>query len=409
MKVLFLIIGTLFLTSTSCNKTWGTVKISNPTGSEVKNMAIKLSEPSLLKQISDFSGNFSVQSGGENLPFQLITENDKPVAILVLASLKAGEEKSIEILPAGKPADFRPMTQAEISVKEGGEWVWVTKENGNQQWEYKGGTWKNVKEFTVPEQHTDHSFDIRYEGPGWESDKIGYRFYLDWRNANDIFGKKVDTLVLQNVGLDGFDSYHLMSAWGVDNMKVGNSLGIGSIGYWADGKASRVEKADSRFSKIDYSGNLESKITSVYKGWETKEGKTDLTSELSIRAGSYLTKNDLTLSVPLANLCTGIIKMDSTEVIQCANAESEWSYFATFGVQSLEKDHLGLVIFYKKSDLLEITSDKLNHVIVLKPNGNNLTWYFGANWEQDQSGVKTSKEFKKFIEEQVELLNKGMI
>ncbi|WP_300977302.1 DUF4861 family protein, partial [Flavobacterium sp.] len=71
-------------------------------------------------------------------------------------------------------------TYAEISVKEGGKW------EGRK---YIGGTFKNVQKLKLAPEHTDHSFDIRYEGPGWESNKIGYRLYLDWRNAIDIFGK----------------------------------------------------------------------------------------------------------------------------------------------------------------------------------------------------------------------------
>ena len=29
------------------------------------------------------------------------------------------------------------------------------------------------------------------DGPSWENDKVGFRHYLDGRNAKDVFGKKV--------------------------------------------------------------------------------------------------------------------------------------------------------------------------------------------------------------------------
>ena len=111
-------------------------------------------------------------------------------------------------------------TNAEISVKEGGKW--------NDR-KYKGGTFKNVQSLDLDPRHTDHSFDIRFEGPGWESNKIAYRLYLDWRNAIDIFGKTTDKMVLPLVGLDGFESYHLKQDWGSDILKVGKGQGIGSI------------------------------------------------------------------------------------------------------------------------------------------------------------------------------------
>jgi hypothetical protein len=409
MRLLFcsLLFSAIFTINTNCSPI--KAKINNPAKTDLKEMVFEINDPSVLEKITSNGGNILVKSGNETLPCQLVKEGGKIASLLVLSDLKAGKEKTIEILPTNKPAEFKPLTQAELSVKEGGKWAWVKKNNGKQQWEYQGGTWKKVDDLKVPEQHTDHSFDIRYEGPGWESDKIAYRFYLDWRNANDIFGKKTDSLVLQNIGLDGFDSYHVISGWGVDNFQVGNSLGIGSIAYWANGKANRVEKTDSLYSRIDYSGVLESKITTFYSGWETKEGKTNLTSELTIRAGSYLTKSKITLSEKLQNICTGIIKLDSTAVIQSKNPKGEWSYYATFGVQSLEKDHQGVAVFYRKTDLLEITADSLNHVIILKPKDKKLTWYFGATWEQDQTHIKTAEAFTKFLDEQLELLNKGMI
>ncbi len=58
----------------------------------------------------------------------------------------------------------------------------------------------------VPPEHKDHSWFIRYEGPEWESDKVGYRFYLDQRNVIDVFGIFTSDVVLHNAGLDGFDS-----------------------------------------------------------------------------------------------------------------------------------------------------------------------------------------------------------
>lgn len=106
----------------------------------------------------------------------------------------------------------------------------------------------------MPDEHTDHSYYIRYEGPGWESDKVGYRYYLDWRKAIDVFGKKTGDMVLQQVGQDGFDSYHELQDWGMDVLKVGNSLGVGSLGLFYEGKAIRVDKTDSVIVRIAENG-----------------------------------------------------------------------------------------------------------------------------------------------------------
>lgn len=294
-------------------------------------------------------------------------------------------------------------TQAYLGVKEGGEWKWVTKSNGNEQYEYQGGVFKSVAELKVDEKHTDHSFDIQFEGPGWESDKIGYRIYLDWRNAIDIFGKKTDKPVLQNVGLDGFDSYHEMQDWGVDVLKVGSALGIGTLAFWDGEKAVRVEKTDHLFSRVE-NGKKSSKVIIDYTGWKINSTITDLHTTLEIEEGSYLTKYTIELSEVLPNLATGIIDLPETEVKVFNDIKPGWTCLATFGKQSLEKDMLGMCIFFKSEQLIKQTNDKYSHVIVLKPENKKLTYYFGAAWEQDASGVKSMDDFILLIKDQAKFL-----
>jgi len=294
-------------------------------------------------------------------------------------------------------------TQAYLGLKEGGEWKWVTKANGNQQYEYQGGIFKPVQSLKVDEKHTDHSFDIQFEGPGWESDKIGYRIYLDWRNAIDIFGKKTDKMVLQNVGLDGFDSYHEMQDWGVDILKVGDALGIGTLAFWNGEKAVRVEKTDGLFCSVE-SGGKSSKVTVNYSGWEINNTKTDVKTTLEIEAGSYLTKYSVELSEELPNLATGIIQLPNTENSVFWDIKPGWSCFVTFGKQTLQNDLLGMCIFYKTEEMITQTVDKISHVVVLKPKNKKLTYYFGAAWEQDASGVKSMNDFKDLLKEQAKFV-----
>ncbi len=294
-------------------------------------------------------------------------------------------------------------TQAYLGIKEGGNWVWVTKDNGNQQYEYQGGEFKPVTELKVDEKHTDHSFDIQFEGPGWESDKIGYRLYLDWRNAIDIFGKKTEEPVLHQVGLDGFDSYHEIQDWGVDVLKVGDALGIGSLAYWDGEKAVRVEKTSGINCKVE-SENKIARVFVDYTNWEIDSFKTDVSTKLEIEAGSYLTKYSIDLSNALPNLATGIVKLPDTEKIIIEDMKPGWNCLITFGKQTLQNDNLGMCIFYKSDELIEATEDSNSHVVVLKPENNQLTYYFGAAWEQDASGVKTIDNFINLLKTQVKYI-----
>lgn len=294
-------------------------------------------------------------------------------------------------------------TQAYLGLKEGGEWKWVTKASGKEQWEYQGGEFKPVTKLKVDEKHTDHSFDIQMEGPAWESDKVGYRIYLDWRNAIDIFGKKTDSLVIDNVGLDGFDSYHEMQDWGVDVLNVGSSLGMASLGFWDGEKAVRVENTDSIFSSVE-NGEQNSKVHVDYYGWEINGTKTDVSTTLEIEGGSYLTKYSIQLSEELPNLASGIVIFPNAEKVHFDDLKSGWGCLATFGNQTLQNNLMGMCIFYKKDQLIEETADDNSYVLVFKPENKQLTYYFGAAWELDASGVKSADDFKMLLEDQVRFI-----
>ncbi|MCB0639573.1 MAG: DUF4861 family protein, partial [Lewinella sp.] len=282
---------------------------------------------------------------------------------------------------------------AELSHKVNGSW--------NER-EYEGGEFRNVDSLRVPPEHTDHSWYIRYEGPGWESDLVGYRFYLDWRNATDIFGKITTDMVLQGVGQDGFDSYHEPGPWGMDILKVGESLGVGSLGTWMGDHALRVETTDSVTCAIVENGDLQSLIRTRYYGWQAGEVTTDVVSELSIQAGSRLTRHDVTLSVPLDNLCTGIVKLENTKLLQ--STDGEWGYLATWGPQSLANDLLGMAVIFRTADLVEITEDAHSQVVVLRPSQGKLTYYFGAAWEQEPNGITTEAAFTDYLNQLTEAM-----
>lgn len=367
-----------------------TVNFKNPTELDLGFKTISLAPAKILEQHPDINWE-AIEFHTENsktVPFQLIglKEDQAPDNIVLLLDFEAGEEKVITIKESEeKQSPFPKKTQAEISIKQGGSW----EDN-----KYIGGNFVNVDYLRVPDEHTDHSEYIRYEGPGWESDLVGYRFYLDWRNAVDIFGKTTPEMVLQGVGQDGFDSYHESADWGMDILKVGESLGIGSIGYWDGSKALRVAETDSITCEITENGNLHSEIRTIYSGWQIAGRKTTLTSDLTISAGSRLTKHNISLSDPLDNICTGIVKHENAEFFSKESPdESSWSYIANYGKQSLNDDNLGMAVLYKKGDLIKITEDEHSHVIVLKPANNKITYYFLAAWEQEPGGITNEEEF----------------
>ncbi len=383
-----------------------TLSVKNPAALVRQDAAIFLELAKLKTKTPNFNDEaFVILHDAQELASQTNDFNDDGNAdqIVCIADFAPNETKTLTIRYAQSGVlarEYPKRTQAELSHKVGGKFV-------NRK--YEGGAFQNVQALRVPPEHTDHSFYIRYEGPGWESDKVGYRFYLDWRNATDIFGKKTPAMVLQNVGQDGFDSYHTMLDWGMDVLKVGESLGLGSLAMWHEDKANRVAQTDSITCAIMANGVVQSQIQTKYLGWKIGNSFYNLISDLSITAGSRLTKHVVNISGSPENLCTGIVKLDSTKMLMSPEANEGWSYLATYGKQSLAQDRLGMAVLYHKNNLIKITEDQHSLVIVLKPANGQLTYYFLGAWEQEPNGIKTAEAFESYLNQTVAELNAPLV
>jgi hypothetical protein len=294
-----------------------------------------------------------------------------------------------------KQLPTKSKTYAEISVKEGGKW------EGRK---YVGGTFKNVEKLKLAKQHTDHSFDIRYEGPGWESNNVGYRLYLDWRNAIDIFGKKTETIVLPHVGQDNFDSYHEMSDWGADILKAGKGIGIGSIDRYLNKERLHFYEVDSTIAKVENKPNSSS-VKVQYYGWKTASDKIDFTSELTINPNQRYTKHTIHPSKEIAGICTGIVKQKNTELLKKLSQNKKWAYVATYGTQSLVPDNLGMAIFYEINTVENLVDAEFDYLLVFKPRRKPTSFYFLGAWEQEPNGIKTKEAFLSYLDQKLKELN----
>lgn len=398
MKYIFLLavlIGSFNGLSQSLEKDFPSsfkVKISNPLKSERENVFVVLSPELLKKANSKFNKNaFVVLDGKKEIPSQYNVTDVSAGVAFVIDKLAASASKTIEVrfnATGTNKRSYPKKTQAELSHKFGGRW---------QNREYMEGSFKNVDFLRVPPEHKDHSWFIRYEGPGWESDKVGYRFYLDQRNATDVFGKKVTEPVLQQVGLDGFDSYHNLQPWGMDVMKVGKSLGVGSIGSVFNGATTRVEKTDSVTCRITENGVVCSSILTNYYGWLVGDKKHDVVSRLSIHAGTRLTREQLEISNNIDNIATGIVKDKNGKLTSSKGDAQHWGFLATYGKQSLNDDELGLAVFFKQGSVIGFSEDQYSHIVTLKPVDGKLEYYFLGAWSGEPDGIKDENQFINYI------------
>lgn len=342
-------------------------------------------------------GNYTATVNGLEVPVELTQKLDgSQVAIIPVSQIQPGQTLTIPV-KKGIAEAYPKRTYAELSHKIGGKLV-------NNK--YEGGySWIRTDQMSLPGDFRDHSYYIKYEGPGWENDKTAFRFYLDNRNAIDVYGKSTSGLVLPAVGVDGYDNYHKPSFWGMDNLTVGAALGLGSIAVWDGSNAVRVEEKDSVRCRVVADGKIRSQIKTNYYGWKANGVKCNLTSLITIDAGSRASHMELYVDQKLDNIATGITKDKNAELIINHSPENNWSYIATFGKQSQNHDMQGLVIFVRSKQVKEITEDKLSHVLVLTPEKGYVDYYFMPTWELDATPVRTKAEFMYCIDEVLNRLN----
>ena len=371
-----------------------TFTVNNCSNHEMKDIVVEIPVRNLPISI----GNYAVASkDGSTVPLEIVSNlKGNQLAVFPVKCLKP-RSSNVFLLLKGNTDEYPKRTYAELAHKIGGQF------NGNT---YEGGfSWVKPNYMKLPGTFRDHAYYIKYEGPGWESDKVGYRFYLDQRNAIDVFGKKTPGIVLPGTGIDGYDSYHNMSDWGMDNMKVGKALGIGSIAFWDGQKAVRVENRDSAVCFIPTDGKIRSQVNTTYYGWDVGENKINLKSLISIDAGSRASHMELQADKYVSNLTTGIIKNNDTELLKSDYNTGDWAYIATFGKQSLNNDNMGLAVFYKKKQLKMLTEDDLNHLVVLTPENGYVEYYFMATWELEWQPVNNITDFMNALDEELIRLN----
>ncbi|MEZ7867089.1 MAG: DUF4861 family protein [Paludibacteraceae bacterium] len=371
-----------------------TFTVNNCSNHEMKDIVVEIPVRNLPISI----GNYAVASkDGSTVPLEIVSNlKGNQLAVFPVKCLKP-RSSNVFLLLKGNTDEYPKRTYAELAHKIGGQF------NGNT---YEGGfSWVKPNYMKLPGTFRDHAYYIKYEGPGWESDKVGYRFYLDQRNAIDVFGKKTPGIVLPGTGIDGYDSYHNMSDWGMDNMKVGKALGIGSIAFWDGQKAVRVENRDSAVCFIPTDGKIRSQVNTTYYGWDVGGNKFNLKSLISIDAGSRASHMELQADKYVSNLTTGIIKNNDTELLKSDYNTGDWAYIATFGKQSLNNDNMGLAVFYKKKQLKMLTEDDLNHLVVLTPENGYVEYYFMATWELEWQPVNNITDFMNALDEELIRLN----
>jgi unsaturated chondroitin disaccharide hydrolase len=244
-------------------------------------------------------------------------------------------------------------------------------------------------------QRTNAMFSRKFEGLGWESDRIAFRLYFDARNAIDIYAKRRPVLQLALYASPGY-GYHDESPLGRDIFQVGGSLGIGSVGAMVDGKLVKAAEVKDRKWRIVSVGPVRSIVEVEYDGWNVGVGIITLRSRIIQWAGErgfwHTIKGDPAIALPFVTGVPLVNSIPSLTSRDHSNARASW--VASWGQQVLAPgakatnflagENLGLAVVTVMPQAT-FEDDSLNHFLKFNLQDGTASWYAMAAWDQEGS------------------------
>ena len=299
--------------------------------------------------------------------------------------------------PNNQPMAFTIGNVAPVTIEPRAQFTLAVKDNGhfNTDGVYIGSdNYSAVSHLDLPEQQEQDSQFVFMEGPLWESDRVGYRYYLDDRNRIDVFGKSQPAMALHRITGD----YHTPSAWGADVLKVGKSMGLGSIAMMTDQGPAFIDNAEQKQLTILANGPLRAIMRTTYKGWKVNGKNVNVTSDLEIRGGADWTEHRLQFDgAGDQRMSTGIVKHPAApELVTGTEAGIFFAY--TWGKQSEQNDLLGMAILIPQTFRPKtVSNDPASHLISYSPLGKQAHYRFMAAWQHGTVPVKTQAAFEQAV------------
>lgn len=248
---------------------------------------------------------------------------------------------------------------------------------------------------------------FQFEGPGWENDVIGFRNYFDARNGMDIWGKVTSKMVLDKVGVKDAPTYHKMQEWGMDILKVGNSLGAGGIALISANKLYQVGPGAVGTYKLITEGPLRSIFELKFDRINIEGRLISVSHRITIEAGRPFYNNSVFVDdAGDAKLVTGIVNMQTNDVYYIPGTDV--SYFFTHDKQAYFGEYLGMAIIVPNRQIEVFTApDQGEGIIqtyytVLDLVNQPIEYYFMAAWEVQNSIYSTFKGFENELKKQVD-------
>ena len=368
-----------------------TYEISNPGSEDVIDLAVVVNRSELNQYLTDTTTNSQVlvrDETGEWLSSQCDDVNGDGSwdELAFLCDLEAGENKKVVFETSAAKPDFPIRTNIRFGR--------MAKPFEEVTGDIRMKT--NDTKFTAPV--------YQMEGPAWENDQIAFRNYYDARNGMDIFGKRSADMVLDSVGVNGRD-YHTLADWGMDILKVGNSLGAGAIAIGIGDSLYRVGPCEEGRYRLISEGPVRAILELTYRNVPAGERMYNITHHVSIYAGDRFYRSKVWVSNLQGDeeLVTGIVNLH--EVPAETFDEGAIKVMASLGNQGFNGEMLGMGVLlsarqFKRFWEAPFTGSGIvnTHLVSLVLSNDKPSEYsFLAAWELQDERVKENEYFMNIL------------
>ena len=407
MNTIFKSWGVLFLLPFSGFGQSGRLVVSNNSGVSRMGEPIVVSRQALADFVDIPSGNkrLTLSLKGNPIPAQLDDLNQDGLWDELAFQINIERNSTAEIKLKWVDPEDVPVFPKKVQA-----WFGVS--------ENQDGKFANAQRETRPDKWTAGMQPPRYqmEGPAWENDKVGFRQYFDWRNQKDVFGKKVANMVLDSVDA-AYKDFHHISRWGMDVLETGSTLGAGSIAIMNKGEPVALHQTEYTHYQQIANGPARAMFDITYEGWNVAGQKLNVRERISIWAGKYWFKNEVTVSGFNGDreLAVGITNLKNpAQPVYKTNNLSVMS-LCTHARQSEAGDMLGLGLLfhpkvftgYGETPRYEVLPkmDSLSHTFYATlriRGGQPVEYLFFAAWEQSDPKFGNAKYFADIVQEEAD-------
>lgn len=260
----------------------------------------------------------------------------------------------------------------------------------------------------VPPLDTYNS--IYGHGALFESERVGFRVYMDHRQSIDIYGKQTPQLELDRTNFYS-TADDMKNGLGCDVLWAGQSVGAGSFRGYADEAPGHAGTAPVYVDSVAFRGQTVRAAGPVRTVVEVQDcdwyyqGKT---VQMVQRYLLYAGHRDVTVQVRLSGagaedcFCTGVQKLEAYNegLIRPDGLVGSWGMNVPDKADPDHSEGVGLGVFVPRQNLAGVKEDEYNYLCLLQPDpAGCITYGLTICARMERDGFTSSEEWFRYLDE----------